>query len=360
MRKLGKKISSIILASLVLTLGLSGCQAKSNQTINDKNKETLVISTHEFVEDTFRKNVFTPFEKKYNVKIVLELGNNINRLDKIREKKNKADIIILTDYFAMQGIEEGLFEKIDRKNIPNIENLYDIAKEPLGKDYGPAHTIASYGLIYNPDKIKEPITSWSDLWKPELKGKIGLNDIKNAGGPFLLLIAAEQAGVDIKKDEDKAFEKMKELSKNVLKFHEKASESINTFSMGETVVMDSYSFEAQSVKDNVSQAIRIDPKEGSYALMETVNVVKGTKNKELAEKFIDWILSEEVQKAQALDKVDSPTNKNVKLTPKESEDVIYGKDSIKKFKTVDWEYVNKSMKRWTERWDKEINPKGIK
>ncbi|KNF08790.1 spermidine/putrescine-binding periplasmic protein [Gottschalkia purinilytica] len=356
MKKLGKQISSIILASLVLTFSLSGCQTKSKRVSNHKEQKTLTISTHESVENIVRKNVFEPFEKKHNVKIVLELGNNINRLNKLREKDNKTDIIILTDYFAMQGVEEGLFEKINRKNIPNIENLYDIFKSPLGEDYGPANTIASYGLIYNPNKVNEPITSWGDLWKSELKGKIGLNNITNSGGPFLLLIAADQAGVDIKEDEDKAFEKMKELSKNVLKFHDKASESLNTFSAGETIVTDSYSFETKTIKEKVPEAKRIDPKEGSYAFMDTINIVKGTKNKELAEKFIDWILSEEVQKAQALDELESPINKKVKLNEEQAKGVIYGEEAIKSLKTVDLKYINKSMKRWTERWDKEINP----
>ncbi|KNF07074.1 spermidine/putrescine-binding periplasmic protein [Gottschalkia purinilytica] len=359
MRKLGKKISSIILASLVLTLGLSGCQAKSKQTINDKNKETLVISTHDLVEGMFRKNVFDPFEKKYNVKIVLELGNNYNRFNKLREGENKPDLIILTDHFAMEGIEDGLFEKIDRKNIPNIENLYDIAKEPLGKDYGPSHTIASYGLIYNPNEIKEPITSWGDLWRPEFKGKIGLSNINLAGGIFPLLIAAEQAGVDIKKDEDKAFEKMKELSENVETFYNKNSEIEGSFTQNKVTITDGYSFFLDTMKQSIPEAKWIDPKEGSYAVMETINIVKGTKNKELAEKFINWILSEEVQKAQALDKVDSPTNKNVKLESTETEGVVYGEENIKKLRTVDWKYINKSKKRWTERWNKEINPKGI-
>ncbi|KNF09668.1 spermidine/putrescine-binding periplasmic protein [Gottschalkia purinilytica] len=344
-----KKTSLILLASLILTLGLSGCQSKGGQVINDKNKETLVVSMFEFNEELFKKNVIKPFEEKHNVKIVVELGNNLKRLEKLKIDKSKVDVVLFTDYVAMQAIEEGLIEKMDRKNIPNIENLYEMFKFPLGKDYGPSYGIASYGLIYNSDKVKEPITSWGDLWKPELKGKVSLSDISISGGKFLLLIAAEQAGVDIKKDEDKVFEKIKELTENKPKFHVKAVEAINQFSIGGTDVMDTYSFEVETIKDNIPTAKWVQPEEGTYPLMETINIVKGTKNKKLAEKFIDWMLSEEVQKSLALDKINSPTNKNVNLTDKESENLVYGEEAINNLKTVDWEYVNKSMKRWTER-----------
>ncbi|KNF07875.1 hypothetical protein CLPU_11c00440 [Gottschalkia purinilytica] len=69
---------------------------------------------------------------------------------------------------------------------------------------------------------------------------------------------------------------------------------------------------------------------------------------------MNWILSEEVQKAQALDKIDSPTNKKVKLTNEEAEGLIYSKKAIESLNTLDWKYVNKSMERWIERWNKEI------
>ncbi|KNF07576.1 spermidine/putrescine-binding periplasmic protein [Gottschalkia purinilytica] len=356
MKKLRKRISLIILAFLVLTLGLTGCQTE--EAIN-KREKTLVISTFESFEDMYRKNIFQPFEEKHNIKIVLELGTNSQRFKKLKKdsKKKKPDVVFLTDYYAMQGVEKGLFEKINRKNIPNMDKLYDVFKEPLGKDYGPAYAISSYGLAYNPDKVKEPITSWSDLWRPELRGKIALSDITVGAGPFLLMIAAEQANVDIKQNEDKAFEKLKEISEHGVKFYtKKYAEIMNEFGSGEIEVMDIYNYDIEIARQHVPNVKWVHPKEGSYALMETVNIVKGTKNKELAEEFIDWLLSEEVQKAQAIDRVESPVNKDVKLTEEQAKWTIYGEETIKGLKTVDLKYINESMDRWTKRWNKEINP----
>ncbi len=58
-------------------------------------------------------------------------------------------------------------------------------------------------------------------------------------------------------------------------------------------------------------------------MIHTINVIKGSEHQEMAEKFIDWMLSEEVQKANALDKIDSPINVNVMLTDEEAAGCSY-------------------------------------
>ncbi|KNF07871.1 spermidine/putrescine-binding periplasmic protein [Gottschalkia purinilytica] len=355
MRKLGKKIILIIVSFSVLILGISGCNNKNIETIGKENKETLIISIFNLNEDLLRENAIKPFEKKHNVKVILEFGNNIERFNRLKKDNNRADVILLADYYAMQAIEEGLFEKMNHKNIPNIENLYDVAKYPLGKDYGPAYTIGSFGIIYDSEDIKDPIESWGDLWRPDLKGKMSLPNITTTSGPMVLLMAAEQAGADIKEDEDKAFEKMKELSENDSRFDDKSSEIINAMNQGKVKVMGGHSFEFESIKEVIPTVKWVDPKEGSYAIVNTINIVKGTKKKKLAEEFVNWFLSEEVQKAQALDKIDSPANKKVKLTPEEAEGLVYGEETIKNLKMVDWKYINKSLEKWIERWNKEIS-----
>lgn len=66
-----------------------------------------------------------------------------------------------------------------------------------------------------------------------------------------IINSSEQAGVNIKEEEDKTFEKLKELSNNGLKVYEKMPEAINMFSLEDIDVMDSYSFEAGNIKDNI-------------------------------------------------------------------------------------------------------------
>lgn len=352
-----KKISLVLVLIFLVTFSLAGCKPAPKEEKKEENKPaTLVISTWGLNEDKIKKNVYEPFEKKYNVKIVLEVGNNGDRLNKIKlGNQSGVDLIYLSDYFAMQGIEEGLFEKIDEKNIPNINNLYDIAKKPLGEGYGPAYTIGRFGIIYDSSITSKPVESWADLWRSEFKNKLSMPDATTTQGPMIITMAGEQAGTTAKDDLDKTFAKLKELNPSVVKYYTKSSEIVNMFNQGEIGIAPALDFVYASVKKSIPKAQWVDPKEGSFAVINTINIVKGTKNKELAEKFIDWALSEEAQKANALDKVESPANKNVKLTAEEAEGLTYGDELIKNLKLVDWKYVNSVNKSWIEKWNKEIS-----
>lgn len=353
-----KKRSLFLVLLISLSLVMVACSSDGNnkEVGNGSGEPTeLVISTWGFNEDLLRKNIYEPFEKENNVKIVLEVGNNADRLNKIRLGSSDVDIIQLAEGFAIQAIEEGLFEEIDRSNIPNIENLYDIAKAPFGEEYGPAYTVGRYGIMYDEANVDIPVESWADLWDNTLEKQVIIPDITTTAGPFMPYIAADVAGLDIESDTEAVFNKIKELDKNLVKIYSKSSEVVNMFSQGETTVVAGQDFSFGQVQEAVPTAKWVDPKEGSYAIVNTINIVKGSKNKELAEKFIDWILSEEVQKANAIDKVDSPANKNVVLTEEEAKGITYGADVIEKLILPDWKYIHSVNKEWIDIWNKEIS-----
>ncbi|RED58542.1 ABC transporter substrate-binding protein [Cohnella lupini] len=313
----------------------------------------LVISTWGFSAEFFDAEVFGPFEKAHNVKIVLETGNNADRLNKIRQGTSDIDVVYLSDYYAQQAIDEGLFEKIDPTKIPNIQNIFSIAQAPLGVDYGPAYTVGQLGIAYNPDMVDKEITSWSDLWDPSLKNNLTMPNITGTAGPMVVDAASRVAG-NSTFNEDAAFSKLAELKDNVVKFYGQTSEFVNMFAQQEIAggpIMESYFKDLQAA---VPGAKFVKPAEGGYAVMNTLNVVKGSKNKELAEAFIDWQLSKEVQEKSAKAKVDSPVNKDVQLTEEEAKGVTYGAEVIEKLNKLDMAFVNKNIANWTDRWNKEV------
>ncbi|MTI67201.1 MAG: ABC transporter substrate-binding protein [Firmicutes bacterium] len=353
-----KKIS--ILLVLVMTLGAMAIGCSSNESkgedVDKQEKETLIISTWGYNEDILKKNVFEPFEKKHNVDIVLEVGNNADRLNKIRMNKNSdVDIIYLASSYAIQGVKEGLFEEINRENIPNIENIYEIAKAPLGEKYGPAYTVNRTGIIYDTEATKEKVDSWSDLWRDEFKDNASIANITSTAGPAMVLAAAKKADVSIKDDYDKAFEELSKLKPNIVKTYSRSSDLVNMFTQGEIKIGVAQDFAYGRIKDALPSAEWVNPKEGAFANLNSVNIVKGSDNKELAEKFINFLLSEKVQKANALDKVDSPINVNVELTKEEAEGLTYGKDLINSLQTIDYEYINSVMSDWIDKWNREIS-----
>jgi putative spermidine/putrescine transport system substrate-binding protein len=60
-----------------------------------------------------------------------------------------------------------------------------VAKNPIGGNYAVGYTLYSVGLVYRSDKIA-PLTSWKDLWRPELKGRVAFPDVSTTQGPLML------------------------------------------------------------------------------------------------------------------------------------------------------------------------------
>lgn len=353
-----KKWISGLAAVAMTSVLLAGCGSSTEDATGGSGSggtaaNKLVISTWGFSEDFFNESVFGPFEKEHNIDIVLEVGNNAERLNKIRQGTSNVDVIYLSDYYAQQGIDEGLFEKIDRSKIPNVNDIYDIAKAPLGEDYGPAYTVGQLGIAYNPDLVSKEVTSWSDLWDPAFEGNLTIPNITATAGPMVVDAASRVAGNDTF-NEDAAFAELKKLSGNVVKFYSQTSEFVNMFSQEEIAggpIMEMY---FKDLKAAVPNAKFVTPSEGAYAVMNTINVVKGSKNKELAEEFINWQLSQDVQAKSAKAKVDSPVNTKVELTAEEAEGVTYGAEVVEKLNKLDMEFVNQQVKGWTDRWNREI------
>ncbi len=345
-----KKIVQALAASSLLLLAACGSNGSSGSS---EGKEKLVVSTWGFNEDFFREEIYKPFEEENNVEIVLDTGNNADRLNKIKQGNSDVDVIFLSDYYAQQGIQDGLFETIDRENIPNVDKIYDVAKAPLGSDYGPAYTIAQFGIAYNPDESPIEITSWKDLWSADLKGKITIPSITSTTGPMMVDLASQVSGEETF-NEDAAFTSLKEIMPSVVKEYGQTSEYVNMFAQGEIAAGPIMEMYFADLKEAVPSAQFVTPAEGGYAVMNTMNVIKGTDQKELSEKFINYILGQEAQEKSAKNKVDSPVNVDVQLTEEEAEGLTYGEDLINSLHTMDMEFVNNNLSKWVDRWNREL------
>lgn len=348
--KMKKLVSAVAASSFLL---LAACSSDDATNDSKEKKEKLVVSTWGFNEDFFRNEIYKPFEEENNVEIVLDTGNNADRLNKVRQGNSDVDVIFLSDYYAQQGIEDNLFETIDRSKLSNLGNIYEAAKAPLGEEYGPAYTIAQFGIAYNPDEIANPITSWKDLWSDDLKGKITIPSITSTTGPMIVDTASLVSGEETF-NEDKAFEQLKALMPSVVKEYGQTSEFVNMFAQGEIAagpIMEMYFADLQEAVPN---AEFVTPVEGGYAVMNTMNVVKDTDQKELSEKFINYILGKEAQEKSAKNKVDSPVNTQVELTEEEAEGLTYGEDVIASLHTLDMKFINDNLKGWIDRWNREL------
>ncbi|ARO14668.1 extracellular solute-binding protein family 1 [Ketogulonicigenium robustum] len=327
------------LSAIVLALGAGMAHA-----------ETFTISWWGYNGDKLQENIIDPFKEICGCEIEFETGNNADRLGKLAARGGQGiDIIYLTDSFSQQGIEQGLFQPIDASKIPNLENIYEIGRDPQG-GYGPAYTIGRVGIAYDTARA-EPLTSWNDLWRADLASSVTLPGITTTAGPMVVTLAGQHAGVDAFADPDAAFAAIEELKVNSAKNYNTGSEMVNLISTGEASVAIAQDFTFASLTAAVPTMQWATLEEGDIATLNTVNIPTGAANTELAYQFINFILSQEVQQKNAEQGVDAPINSEVLLEPEQAALWTYGADAVNALNRIDYAAMNAAKADWIERWN---------
>jgi spermidine/putrescine transport system substrate-binding protein len=102
------------------------------------------------------------------------------------------DIIVLTDYMAARVIRQGMTQELDAAVLPNAANILDKLKD-VSWDQGRKDSLtwqSGYaGIAWNKAKVPGGLKQVSDLWKPELKGRV---EVLSEWRDTLGLIAMEQ------------------------------------------------------------------------------------------------------------------------------------------------------------------------
>lgn len=346
-----KRVLAALLIGVLSTTALIGCGKSEDESSSKK----LVISTWGLNEDVLKETVFDPFEEEYGVDIVLEVGNNSERLTKMKNNPNSGiDITYLAESFAEQGIDAGIFEELDYSKIPNAENINAKAQSTVERGFGPAYTLNSIGIVVDPSAGIE-INAWEDLWKPELANKIAIPDITTTNGPAIVQIAAEKAGVSVEDDKGQAaFKELEALKPNIVKTYSKSSDLANMFASGEIVAAIAADFAYGNIAKAKPEVKYVVPESGTYLNFNTININKNSNNKDLAYEFINYALSEEVQERTAKALSESPINTQVELSEEEASNLTYG-SVVDNAKTIDFKFVNTVIDEWVNTWNRIMN-----
>ncbi len=343
----------IIVALLFVTVFVAGGQIiVSAQT----EGATLVISNFGLADEKIIEAVVKPFEEKYGCTVIYEAGTNAERLTKLKNDPNTdVDVIYLSQQYAQDGFSAGLFDEFDYSQVPNADFVLEKAAFLREGLQGPAVTMNRLGIIYNTAEVGE-ITSFADLWKPELAGKIAIPDIGTTFGPAVVAIASNYAGTDYKSDGGEgAFAALAELKPNIVKTYSKSSDLKNMFASGEIVAAMAAEFAYNTMgDDSTANLVFIDPTEGAYLNFNTVNIVKSSEQKELAYLFVNHVLSVESQLAGAHIVPESAVNTEVVLEP-EVAAKLTTIEIAEKSNVVDFEVVNENLSKWVDLWNSTLN-----
>lgn len=320
---------------------------------NAATELTVIVYGGSF-EAGWKKAVIEPFEAANpDIKVRIATGLTMETVAMMRAQKTdpKIDVIMMDEVGAAQANAEGLYEPLEAKAIPNMGKLYPqfrIAGDPYTKFMYVAQVIA-----YDKKRVKGVPQSYDEFWKPEYKGKIAIPDINTTHGTMFLMMAARMNGGTIE-NADPGFAAIKKLKPSIVTFWNQHAQVSQLFTQGDIVMTTWTSDRAQGLIDSGGDIGWTIPKESAYIIDSTIGIAKGTKNLAAAQKYIDFVLSEKAQEANAKFTYLTPVNRDAKLDPAVAAKLPAGEATLKKLLVVDWNKVTRERPKWVDRWNREV------
>lgn len=275
----------LILAVLCLPLMLGGCASDDRAVLN-------VYNWGDYMDPA----IIAQFEKEYNCRVNYETyTSNEDMYVKVKNSSDTYDVLVPSDYMIERLIKEDMLRPINKENITNLANIDSTALNlPFdpGNQYSIPYFYGVLGIIYNTDLVTDPVDSWNILWNDKYASKILMYDsIRDSMGVSLSRLGfsmneTNEANINAARD---ALIAQKPLVMAYVTDNVK-----NLMATKDAAMAVVYSGDASIImSDNDSLAFAV-PKEGSNAFYDNFVIPKNAQNPELAEKFINYMLTPEV------------------------------------------------------------------
>jgi putative spermidine/putrescine transport system substrate-binding protein len=268
------------------------------------------------------------FTKATGAKVVYDIGNLGVRLNKLMAQRAAppADVFFTTEEGLVTGLRAGVLMPARKSGLPLLAELEDWALTLKSLDTadtvaGVPYAMLAFVLAYNVQFLKDKPQSWADLWRPDVQGKIAMPVAEQSLMPEWLTIATELAGGKAP-DFSLGFKKLAEL--RPLKMTSFWTDWAPLSKTGELLLVPEFDYYVEVMKTQGYPVDYVYPKEKAIAAPEYVGVVKGAKNQELAEAFLNVMLDAGVQERFAVEGFQGPTNKKVKLSADAASRCAYG------------------------------------
>jgi len=223
------------------------------------------------------------------------------------------DVVVPSSHFLAKQIKAGVFQKLDKSQLPNYQNLDPalmkrLEKNDPGNQYAVPYLWGTNGIGYNVEKVKEAlgvdkIDSWSVLFEPE-----NMKKLSKCGVAFLdsademLPAVLNYMGLDpnSKNPEDykKAEAKLLKVRPYVTYFH--SSKYIGDLANGDICVAAGFSgdvFQARARAKEAGKGVNIAysiPKEGGNLWFDMLAIPSDATDIKQAHAFINYLLQPEV------------------------------------------------------------------
>ncbi len=255
--------------------------------------------------EAFEKWYYEQTGKRVNV-VYSTYSSNEDMYAKLSSGSVSYDVIVPSDYMIERLIKEDMLAPLNYDNIPNIVNIvpefygpdaeFDYYDE--GNIYSVPYFYGMIGIIYNTTMVDEAdLGSWELMWNEKYKGNIlQFNNSRDAFGTAQYFL-----GLDVNSDNESEWREALELlkkQKNIVQGYV-MDEIFNKMENGSAAIASYYAGDFLAMYENNEDLDFFYPKEGTNLYVDAMCIPKNSRNKTIAEMYINFMLSEEPAIANA-------------------------------------------------------------
>ena len=278
-----------ILCVLLAMLSLSACALA--ETTNATDEAVLNIFTWEGYIDY--ETVIKPFEQETGIKVnYMCFTTNEDMIVQVEANPGAFDVCFPSDYIIERMIAKDLLAEINYDNVPNFEQIIDKLRNP---DYDPENKYSvpymwgTVGILYNKDMIPEPNQSWSILWDTQYqKNVFMLDSYRDSMGITLKYLGYSMNSREVPELMAAKNKLIEQKQSGVVKAYQ-VDETKDKMVAGEAALALMWSGDAQYAIDLNNHLDYFVPSEGSNIWVDGAVILKSARNKENAEKFINFL-----------------------------------------------------------------------
>ncbi len=250
----------------------------------------------------FDPEALAQFEEETGIKVTYdEYETNEVMYPIIANGAAQYDLVCPSDYMVQRMISEGMLEKINFDNVPNIKYVDQVYKDAAkgfdsANEYSVPYLWGTVGILYNKRMVKEPVDSWGILWDTKYKDNILMQkSVRDAFGITLKYLGHSLNSTDEKELEEAKQKLIQQKQSGVVQAY--VVDEVRDKMIGnEAAIGVIYSGEALTCQSENPDLEYVIPKEGSNLWIDAWVIPKGAKNKENAEKFLDFLCRPEIAK----------------------------------------------------------------
>ena len=289
----------------LLCLGACG-QSSGEETEAAAADEGNVVNVYNWGE-YIDPDVIDMFEEETGIKVVYDMFETNEEMYPVIEAGGVIyDAVCPSDYMIEKMIQNNLLEEQDYSQIPNIseigeEYLAMCRKFDPENKYAVPYTWGTVGIIYNTDMLDElgiPYpTKWADLWDPQLKNEILMQDsVRDA-----FMVALKKDGYSMNTmNEDELNQARDELIAQKPLVQAYVVDQVRDKMIGgEAAVGVIYSGEILYIQDEVGDEMNLEyviPEEGTNLWVDGWVIPKNAKHKKNAEAWINFLCRPDIAK----------------------------------------------------------------